>query len=141
MFRRTTAILFAAIALVVFVSRVSGVRNVAARSDTRPPTIDPRAIASHIRFLASDALEGRETGMRGFEVAAEYVRAQFEAIGLQPLHDDWFQRFALRAAALDEKTSSMSLNGTPLVIRKDFLLRPYFARTDVSFDASLVLAG
>jgi len=37
----------------------------------------PAAIASHIHFLASDALEGRETGMRGFEVAAEYVRAQF----------------------------------------------------------------
>jgi Zn-dependent M28 family amino/carboxypeptidase len=103
--------------------------------------VSPRAIAAHIRFLASDALEGRETGMRGFEVAAEYVRAQFAAIGLQPLHDDWFQRFALRVAALDEKASSLSINGTPLVIRKDFLLRPDFARESVSVDASLVLAG
>ena len=66
------------------------------------PAIKPIAIASHIRFLASDTLEGRETGTRGYDVAAEYVRAQFEAIGLQPLRDDWFQRFALRAATLDE---------------------------------------
>jgi Zn-dependent M28 family amino/carboxypeptidase len=142
MFRRTIAFLFAAAAMLVVGSRVSGVeKTTALRSDARPPTIDPRAIASHIRFLASDALEGRETGMRGFEVAAEYVRAQFAAIGLTPLHDDWFQRFALRAAALDEKASSLSINGTPLVIRKDFLLRPDFARENVSVDASLVLAG
>jgi hypothetical protein len=101
----------------------------------------PSAIASHIRFLASDTLEGRETGTRGFEVAAEYVRAQFEAVGLEPLHDDdWFQHFALRAAALDEKSSSLAINGTPLAIRKDFLMRGDFARNDVSVSGSLVLA-
>lgn len=144
---RVIAILFAAVAMLGVGSRVSGVgRNTQPHSDTQPPTsdsrvIDSRAIAAHVRFLASDALEGRETGMRGFEVAAEYVRAQFEAIGLQPVHDDWFQRFALRAAALDEKASSLSINGTPLTIRKDFLLRPDFARTEVNVDASLVLAG
>ena len=31
-----------------------------------------------------------------------------QAIGLQPLHDDWFQHFALRAATLDEAQSSLS---------------------------------
>ncbi|MGA8808223.1 MAG: PA domain-containing protein [Thermoanaerobaculia bacterium] len=103
--------------------------------------IRPAAIASHIRFLASDALEGRETGMRGFEVAAQYVRAQFQAIGLQPLQPDWFQHFALRAATLDETQSSLAINGKPLVIRKDFLMRPDFARENVSVDAPLVLAG
>jgi len=103
--------------------------------------VTPAAIASHIHFLASDVLEGRETGMRGFDVAAEYVRAQFEAIGLQPVRDDWFQHFALRAAALDEEHSSLAINGQTLVIRKDFLLRPDFARNDVSIDAPLVMAG
>ena len=104
-------------------------------------TIRPAAIASHIHFLANDALEGREPGTRGFEVAAEYVRAQFAAIGLQPIRGDWFQRFPLRAAALDEKQSSLSINGKPLVIRKDFLLRPDFAREDVAVEAPLVVAG
>lgn len=107
--------------------------------DPRLPT--SQGIASHIHFLASDVLEGRETGMRGFDVAAEYVRAQFEAIGLQPLHDDWFQRFALRAATLDEEHSSLAIDGQALVIRKDFLLRPDFARDDVTVDAPLVMAG
>jgi len=105
------------------------------------PSISPSAIASHIHFLASDVLEGRETGMRGFDVAAEYVRAQFEAIGLQPMHGDWFQHFALRAATLDEEHSSFAINGQPLIIRKDFLLRPDFARDSVAVDAPLVMAG
>src|SRR3954453_13386482 len=104
-------------------------------------SVRPSAIASHIHFLADDVLEGREPGTRGFEVAAEYVRAQFAAVGLQPLKSDWFQRFALRAAALDETQSSLSINGKPLVIRKDFLLRPDFARESVSVDAPLVVAG
>ncbi|MEA2164608.1 MAG: hypothetical protein QOK37_2735 [Thermoanaerobaculia bacterium] len=141
---RLSAILLAAICSLVFGSRVSGVEKVTlAHSDSRRPirAIGSHAIASHIRFLASEALEGRETGTRGFDVAAEYVRAQFEAIGLQPLRDDWFQRFALRAAALDEKESSLTIDGVPLVIRKDFLLRPDFARSDVRVNASLVLAG
>ncbi len=103
--------------------------------------IAPAAIASHIHFLASDLLEGREPGTHGFEVAAEYVRAQFAAIGLQPLHDDWFQRFPLRAATLDEEHSSLTFNGKPLVIRKDFLLRPDFARDNTTVDAGIVVAG
>jgi hypothetical protein len=108
---------------------------------TAQTRIHPAAIASHIHFLASDALEGRETGMHGFDVAAEYVRAQFQTIGLQPLHGDWFQHFALRAATLDEAQSSLAINGKPLAIRKDFLMRPDFARENIAVDAPLVVAG
>ena len=117
---------------------------VLAKAQTRvsvPHDIRAAAIASHIHFLASDALEGRETGMRGFEIAAEYVRAQFQSIGLQPVGGDWFQHFALRAATLDEARSSLAINGKPLVIRKDFLMRPDFARENVSVDAPLVVVG
>jgi hypothetical protein len=103
--------------------------------------VRPAAIASHIHFLAGDALEGRETGMRGFDVAAEYVRAQFQVIGLQPLRGEWFQHFALRAATLDEAQSSLAIDGKPLVIRKDFLMRADFARENVTVDAPLVVAG
>src|SRR5882724_1886358 len=147
MSRRMIALLLLAVVTAAGVAgRVSGVEKSIANSDTRHPTsdsrvIDPRSIASHIRFLASEALEGRETGMRGYEVAAEYVRAQFEAIGLQPVRDDWFQRFALRAATLDETKSSFDIDGLALIIRKDFLLRPDVAREEVSVKAAMVMAG
>ena len=42
------------------------------------------AIAGHMKFLASDLLEGRAAGTRGYDLAAAYVAAQFEAAGVQP---------------------------------------------------------
>lgn len=42
------------------------------------------AIRAHMKFLASDLLEGRGAGTRGHQLAAEYVAAQYEALGLAP---------------------------------------------------------
>lgn len=39
---------------------------------------------THVEFLASDALEGRNVGTPGFEKAAAYVESQFKEIGLKP---------------------------------------------------------
>ena len=41
-------------------------------------------LESHLQFLASDVLEGRESGQRGQKIAAEYIQAQFKRIGLLP---------------------------------------------------------
>jgi Peptidase family M28/PA domain len=99
--------------------------------------IKPEAIAAHMRFLSSDALEGRETGTRGFEIAAEYVRAQFASAGLE-VSD---QPVRLRAAKLDEGASSLTIGGKRLVYRQDFLMRPDFGRATVDVKAPIVLAG
>jgi Zn-dependent M28 family amino/carboxypeptidase len=40
-------------------------------------------IRAHIRFLSDDLLEGRGPGSRGGELAAKYIAAQFEAMGLK----------------------------------------------------------
>src|SRR5688572_4183581 len=37
-----------------------------------------------LSFIASDELEGRETGTRGQKVAARYLASQFQKIGLKP---------------------------------------------------------
>jgi hypothetical protein len=137
MFRRLLPLVLFAAILLLAGRPMSGARRPV--SDSHLPT--PAAIAAHIHFLASDVLEGRETGTRGFDVAAEYVRAQFEAIGLRPLHGDWFQRFALQAATLDEEKSLLTIGDTRLVIRKDFLMRPDFARNEATVEGSLVVAG
>jgi hypothetical protein len=39
---------------------------------------------AHVQYLAGDALEGRETGSHGFDLAAEYVEDQFKQAGLKP---------------------------------------------------------
>ncbi len=44
---------------------------------------DPEKIRAHVKFLASDLLEGRGTGQRGGDIAAEYIAAQFALYGLK----------------------------------------------------------
>jgi hypothetical protein len=45
---------------------------------------DPDKIRAHVKFLASDLLEGRGTGQRGGDIAAEYIATQFALYGLKP---------------------------------------------------------
>jgi Zn-dependent M28 family amino/carboxypeptidase len=50
-------------------------------------TIDAEHIRQHVRFLSHDLLEGRGTGQRGGELAAEYIGTQFALYGLKPAGD------------------------------------------------------
>jgi Zn-dependent M28 family amino/carboxypeptidase len=50
--------------------------------------IDPQRIRAHVRFLSHDLLEGRGTGQRGGDIAAEYIGTQFALYGLKPSGDN-----------------------------------------------------
>jgi Zn-dependent M28 family amino/carboxypeptidase len=50
--------------------------------------IRPDNIETHVRFLSHDLLEGRGTGQRGGDIAAEYIAAQFALYGLKPAGDN-----------------------------------------------------
>jgi hypothetical protein len=52
------------------------------------PEIDKEKIRAHVKFLASDLLEGRGTGQRGGDIAAEYIATQFALYGLKPAGDN-----------------------------------------------------
>lgn len=47
-------------------------------------TITQPSLRTHLGILASDALEGRETGERGQKMAAAYIESHFRAVGLAP---------------------------------------------------------
>src|SRR5580765_3709666 len=51
-------------------------------------TINPERIRAHVRFLSHDLLEGRGTGQRGGDIAAEYIATQFALYGLKPAGDN-----------------------------------------------------
>ena len=51
------------------------------------PEIDKEKIRAHVKFLASDLLEGRGTGQRGGDIAAEYIATHFALYGLKPAGD------------------------------------------------------
>ena len=50
-------------------------------------TITPEHIRWHVRYLSHDLLEGRGTGQRGGDIAAEYITTQFAEYGLKPAGD------------------------------------------------------
>jgi Zn-dependent M28 family amino/carboxypeptidase len=60
-------------------------------------TITPEHIRWHVRYLSHDLLEGRGTGQRGGDVAAEYIATQFAENGLKPAgdHGTFMQRVPL----------------------------------------------
>ncbi len=89
-------------------------------------TIDQRGITSHISFLASDALRGRETGSQGLESAASYISSVFIRSGVDTLdgHGKFLQTvpfvevsppdsatIVLGSAALSLPDDALVLNG------------------------------
>ena len=45
----------------------------------------PDRIQKDVKYLASDALEGRLTGSKGATEAAHYIAKEFSRLGLKPL--------------------------------------------------------
>src|SRR5213594_224830 len=52
------------------------------------PVIDKERIREHVKYLSSDELEGRGTGQRGGDLAADYIGKQFASYGLKPAGDN-----------------------------------------------------
>jgi hypothetical protein len=61
--------------------------------------ISASSLRGHLSFIASDALEGRNTPSVGLDLAAEYIAAQFRRAGLEPAGDDGYFQTATFAVA------------------------------------------
>lgn len=62
---------------------------------TTSPQIEEKDIYFHLKYIASDELEGRRAGTRGAELASDYIAKQFKKFGLKPAGDKgtYFQYF------------------------------------------------
>jgi hypothetical protein len=119
----------------------------AAQAQTTPQQLPPEqaALKSHVQFLASDAMRGREAGTRDYEIAAEYVAAQMLAIGLQPgVSGSWYQPLKLVAYKPAEKAKWSLVRGgseIPLQFGIDFVNTPAPATPDFKAEGGMVFAG
>lgn len=91
------------------------------------PTITPESCLAHVRFLASDLLEGRGTPSPGLEIAAEYIAAQFAAAGISPgVKDSFFQvsEFENRRSAVKGRVRNVigMIKGTDPKLKDTFVL-------------------
>ena len=59
------------------------------------PEITADELKAHVKYLASDELEGRASGTEGNRKAAAYIAEQFKQYGLKPAgdHGTYFQSF------------------------------------------------
>src|SRR6516162_3960349 len=48
------------------------------------PTVEAAKIREYVKKLASDEFEGRGTGQKGGDAAADWIAKQFESFGLKP---------------------------------------------------------
>src|SRR6267142_6841797 len=97
----------------------------AAAQRSAPIPVDTAAMDAHLRFLASDLLEGRAPATRGGRLATEYIAAQFQALGLQPagVNGTYFQPVNL-VGMTPQPTFAWGKGGSPseaLAYRDDFV--------------------
>jgi Zn-dependent M28 family amino/carboxypeptidase len=77
-------------------------------------------LRNHVKYLASDQLEGRGVGTRGEKLATEYIAAEFERAGAKPAGDKgtYFQRVPMVGAATDPSaTLTAAGNDQPVSFR------------------------
>ena len=108
--------------------------------------IAPAKLEAHVRTLADDKMEGRGTATRGYDMAAQYVAEQMQAMGLAPGgRGGYLQPVPFVRADLKAGACSFALvkggDTVPLQVGKDVILSPDYLRAKWTTEAPLVFAG
>lgn len=116
----------------------------APRPAAAPIPVNTAAMDAHLRFLASDLLEGRAPATRGGRLAAEYIAAQFLALGLEPAgaSGTYFQPVSL-VGMTPQPTFAWGKAGTAqsLAYRDAFVAWAERPEADVAVDGDVVFVG
>ncbi len=126
---------------------------------TQPPAIDTskdiaaedvagaERIRTDVLYLADDKLEGRETGTRGYDLAADYVAKRFSDIGLKPAgeNDGFFQTVPLLKATRESEGAALIVNRNgreiALRVRDQFLPGLNYNTAEHAIEAPAVFVG
>src|SRR5437879_262420 len=110
--------------------------------------VNPENIRQHVKFLSSDLLEGRGTGQRGGDIAAEYIGTQFALDGLKPMGDNgsYMQKVPLVGVTTVPESSSFVLEpakGEPmkLAYKDEYVAYNQNLTEKVDIDAPIVFVG
>jgi Zn-dependent M28 family amino/carboxypeptidase len=111
-------------------------------------SISPEKISAHVRFLSDDLLEGRGPGLRGAEIAAQYIATQFMLSGLKPAGDSgtYFQKVPLMAVHTIEDQTTFSFepkNGGSISLKygEDYVTKDETGAATADIDAPIVFVG
>jgi Zn-dependent M28 family amino/carboxypeptidase len=110
-------------------------------------TINPERIRAHVRFLSHDLLEGRGTGQRGGDIAAEYIATQFALYGLKPAGDNgtYLQKVPMVGITPSPETtfSVVPAKGAPMNLKvlDDYVSYDQTQQAQSDIDAPIVFVG
>lgn len=117
-------------------------------SIVRPVWADTaKRFEAHMDFLASDLLNGRDTGSLGHEVAAQYIATEFMKMGIVPAGEDgsYMQRITFRSALLDQASPELTVKkagkATAFEFLEEFAVGADINRLMSDVEGELVFAG
>ncbi len=126
---------------------VPKVANLPSAAEQAMAAISAENIRWHVKFLADDLLEGRGTGQRGGDIAAEYIATQFALYGLKPAGDNgtYMQKVPMMGI-ITQPDSTYSLNpstGAAIDLRnkEDIVAMDETGDTSTTLDAPVVWVG
>ncbi|MEN1929863.1 M28 family metallopeptidase [Luteimonas sp. MJ250] len=111
------------------------------------PELSKDDFAEMVKTLSSDEFQGRAPGSPGGEMTVEYIKAQYERIGLEPGGDDgsFFQTVPMVETTADESTVlHMEVAGEPreLAFGTDMVIGTRTGEAEVKVaDSDLVFVG
>ncbi len=75
--------------------------------------VTAKQMSDYLHFVASDAMEGRDTPSRGLDTTAEFIKMNLSKWGFKPAGDDgtFFQKIALKRDSVDAKATSVTVGG------------------------------
>ncbi len=83
-------------------------------------SITAEDLETHLTYLASDELEGRDTGEKGQKLAAEYLSEFYKTLGLEgPVEGSFYQKFNLVSVKFEKVELQIGKN--KLVQNEDFV--------------------
>jgi Zn-dependent M28 family amino/carboxypeptidase len=103
--------------------------------------IDTALLQKHLFIIASDEMEGRETGTAGQRKAAAYIESQFKALGLKPAAalKGYQQLYPLYQDSL--VSSSLKIGNYNAVYGTDYIIPPSTNETLKFKGKQIVFAG
>ncbi len=105
------------------------------------PQITAKDLKTHVQIFADDKMEGRRAGSKFELLSAQYIAARFKEFGLQPVGDNYFQKFEFVSGAEPGNNNRLSFEGLPAPFTYDFHFKTLGFSASDNVEAEAVFAG
>jgi Zn-dependent M28 family amino/carboxypeptidase len=143
--RKLSTILFV---IVSFAAAAQAQQNLPAGAQKAMNAIDSEKIRASVKYLSDDKLQGRGTGQKGGDMAADWIAAQFKSYGLQPAGESggYFQNVRFFGVTTDPKQTQFSFvpkSGAPMALKfaDDYVANDQTHSEKSEIDAPLLYVG